>query len=83
MVDAGVPKEHARMVLPLGTRVNCTVSMNLRSFFHLLEIRGAGDAQGEINYLTYNMAQAFASVYPDLAEIYFEHSFMKPKRLSP
>lgn len=83
MVEAGVPKEHARMILPLGTRVNCTVSMNLRSFLHLLEIRGAGDAQGEINFLVYNMACEVVDSMPRVMEIYFENVFMKPKRLAP
>lgn len=83
MVDSGMPKEYARMILPLGTRVNCTMSMNLRSFFHLLEIRGAGDAQNEVNFLMYNAGKEFVERMPFLAEIYFENAFMKPKRLAP
>lgn len=83
MIEAGVPKEHARMILPLGTRVNATVSMNLRALFHLFEIRGAGDVQGETNFLAYNMAKEFEEQYPVISEVYFKNCFMNPKRLSP
>jgi thymidylate synthase (FAD) len=51
LVQHGVPKEDARMVLPIGTKVNITVSGNARAFLHLLSIRGKADAQWEIREL--------------------------------
>jgi len=51
LVQHGVPKEDARMVLPIGTKVNITVSGNARAFLHLLSIRGKADAQWEIRDL--------------------------------
>jgi len=83
MVDAGVPKEDARMGLPIGTRVNATMSMNLRHLLHILDIRGAGDAQGEINYLSYQMAQEILDAMPRIMEIYFDEMYMRKNRLSP
>ena len=55
MVSAGVPKEDARMVLPIGTSVNITVSGNARSFLHLVNLRGKADAQWEIRELANEM----------------------------
>ncbi len=83
MVDAGVPKEHARMGLPIGTRVNATMTMNLRHLLHILDIRGAGDAQGEINYLAYQMAKETEKAMPRVMEIYFDEMYMRKNRLSP
>lgn len=83
MVDAGVPKEDARMGLPIGTRVNGTMSMNLRHLLHIIDIRGAGDAQGEINYLSYQMAQEAYDAMPRILDIYFEDMYMRKNRLSP
>lgn len=83
MVDAGVPREDARMGLPIGTRVNGTMTMNLRHLLHLLDMRGAGDAQNEINYLAYQMAKETHDVLPRVLDIYFEDMYMRKNRLSP
>jgi len=52
LVDAGVPKEDARMLLPIGTKVNLTFSMNARTVMHLLDMRLKADAQWEIRRLS-------------------------------
>lgn len=52
LVDEGVPKEDARFVLPIGTPVNMTVSLNARALMHVLNLRGKGDAQWEIRALS-------------------------------
>lgn len=51
MVDAGVPKEAARYILPLGTPVNITASGNLRSWLHVLALRDKPDVQPETRQL--------------------------------
>lgn len=48
LVDAGVPKEDARMLLPIGTKVNLTFSKNARAVMHLLDMRLKADDQWEI-----------------------------------
>ncbi len=83
MVDAGVPKEDARMGLPIGTRVNATMSMNLRALLHIIDIRGAGDAQSEINYLSYQLAEETEESMPRIMDIYFDDMYMRKNRLSP
>ena len=52
LVEAGVPKEDARMLLPIGTKVNMTFSMNARSLMHLLDMRLKADAQWEVRELS-------------------------------
>lgn len=52
LVSAGVPREDARMVLPIGTKVNLTFSMNARSLMHLLDMRLKADSQWEIRELS-------------------------------
>jgi len=51
LVEAGVPKEDARMLLPIGTKVNMTFTMNARSLMHLFDMRLKADAQWEIRTL--------------------------------
>lgn len=52
MVEAGIPKEDARYKLPLGAKVNVVMSGNLRTFMHVLNMRGKANAQWEIRELT-------------------------------
>jgi len=47
MVEAGVPKEDARFILPIGTKVNFTVSVNARMLLHIEDMRKTGEAQWE------------------------------------
>jgi thymidylate synthase (FAD) len=47
--ELGVPAEDARVVLGMGTQINMTMSANLRTYLHILNLReSAGDAQWEI-----------------------------------
>jgi thymidylate synthase (FAD) len=49
MLDAGVAKEQARLVLPFGAcYYEAYVTMNARSLENFLRLRRAGDAQSEI-----------------------------------
>jgi thymidylate synthase (FAD) len=52
MVEAGVPEEDARYILPLGTKVNLSVSGNLRAWLHVLDLRHSGAAQWEVRELS-------------------------------
>lgn len=64
LVEMGVPEEDARMVLPIATKVNVVASMNLRTAFHIISMRGAGDAQSEIRELAGHIERAVAEVAP-------------------
>lgn len=64
LVAAGVPKEDARMLLPIGTKVNLTFSMNARSLMHLLDMRLKADSQWEIRELSRRTLEAAKAWMP-------------------
>ncbi len=55
LVEAGVPKEDARYLMPEATPVNGTMTVNARSLMHIIAIRSFGDAQWEIRDLASQM----------------------------
>lgn len=80
LVDAGVPKEDARMLLPLGTRVNMTFSMNARALMHLLDMRMKADAQWEVRRLSRRVLEECKEWMPYTFETYEEKH---PSKLAP
>ena len=80
LVDAGVPKEDARMLLPLGTHVNLTFSMNARAIMHLLDMRLKADAQWEIRDLSRRVLEACQEWMPYTFTRYEENH---PYKLAP
>lgn len=46
----GIAEEHARNVLPTCYRQNACITGNIRSWFHLLDVRLKGDAQWEARW---------------------------------
>jgi thymidylate synthase (FAD) len=80
MVDAGIPKEDARFILPLGTTVNMTFSGNARTFLHLLNMRNKLNAQWEVRELSEALLNELFEWAPYTFEWYDEN---KPHRLSP
>lgn len=48
LLRAGIPKEDARYVLPLGVETSIVVSANLREWRHIIKLRGSKEAQWEI-----------------------------------
>lgn len=80
MVEHGVPKEDARFVLPIGTRVNLTVSMNARMLLHVEDMRKKADAQWEIREMTEMVHDEFADWMPMTAHLYDQHG---PHKLAP
>lgn len=49
--DQGVAEEHARYVLPTSYFQNVCLTGNIRSWFHLLDVRSKKDAQEEIQWV--------------------------------
>ena len=81
MVEAGVPKEDARFMLPIGTTVNMSVSLNARALLHIANIREKADSQWEIRELTNNVVdEAFKDWMPMTYHIYNQQ---KPLQLAP
>ncbi len=84
LVGAGMPKEDARMLLPIGTKVNVTSSMNVRAAFHIISMRGAGDAQAEIQELADGIREIIREQMPITTRIWEENrSAIERQRLSP
>lgn len=80
MVEAGVPKEDARFLLPTGTKVNLTMSMNARTILHIQNMRNAANAQWEARELSQKLFEEFKDWMPRTAELYEEHG---PQPLAP
>ena len=80
MVAAGIPKEDARFVLPLGTPVNMTVSGNARTFMHLLDMRKKQNAQWEIRELSEQIIEELLEWMP---YTYTRYEKYAPHKLSP
>lgn len=79
MVDAGIPKEDARFVLPLGTPVNMTFSGNARTFMHLMDMRKKPNAQWEVRELSERLFEELREWMPYT----FSHYAEKPHKLAP
>jgi len=79
-VEAGIPKEDARFVLPVGTPVNMTFSGNARTFLHLLDMRRKLNAQWEIRELSERLLEELSDWMPFTFTYYQENG---PNRLGP
>ncbi len=63
-LDLGVPKECARVILPLGRYSKMRATGNLRGWLALLTLRGAPDAQFEFQNYAHVVAGIVAEVFP-------------------
>ena len=68
MVEAGIPAEDARAVLPNAATSSLVVSLNLRELMHLAQLRLCTNAQLEIRTLVRRMCDAVLEEEPWLKE---------------
>lgn len=61
LLEAGIPAEDARYVLPNAAKTDIVVTMNLREFMHFYKLRSDLHAQWEIRDLAHEMLQAVRS----------------------
>lgn len=80
MVADGVPKEDARFVLPIGTVVNWSMTMNATALLHIANVRSKANAQWEARELTSAVLDSFAEWMPHTAYLWDEHG---PMPLTP
>lgn len=66
MIEAGIPKEDARYVLPSSVLSNITVTMNTRELRHFFGLRCCSRAQWEIRSLANQMLALCKDVAPNL-----------------
>lgn len=55
MVQCGVSPDEARYILPMGTKTDIVVTMNMREFFHFLDLRLDKAANIEMQTLAMHM----------------------------
>lgn len=62
----GVTEEHARYVLPTSYLQNVCLTGNIRSWFHLLDVRSKSDAQQEVRWVMELVAHHVKNWIPEL-----------------
>ena len=83
LLDHGVAPENARMVLPIGTKVNMVMSMNARMLMHVADMRAAADSQWEIREMTERVLDLAEEWCPITFEYYNDHLKGRKNRLAP
>lgn len=68
MLEAGVAKECARMILPMATQTTIYMSGSIRSWIHLLDIRDDAHAQLEIQLIAKEMKKIFIEQLPIISK---------------
>ena len=64
LIEAGVAKECARMILPMATQTTLFMTGNLRSWIHLLQIRDDSHAQKEAQLIAKEIKKIFIKELP-------------------
>jgi len=68
MIDAGVPKEDARFILPIGSKTSLYFKTNFREFRHIIDIRDTEEAQWEIRELAEEFLAQLSEIAPSVFE---------------
>lgn len=66
MVDAGIPAEDARYLLPNATETKIVVTMNARELLHFFGVRCCERAQWEIRAMSVEMLKAVREIAPTI-----------------
>lgn len=65
LVQSGVAKECARMVLPLNTSTTIYMSGTIRSWIHYIELRSSEDTQKEHRTIALGVKEIFIKEFPN------------------
>jgi thymidylate synthase (FAD) len=68
LVDSGIAKECARMILPLSTQTTMYMSGSIRSWIHYLDIRCKQDTQKEHREIADKIKAIFNEQFPIVAQ---------------
>jgi thymidylate synthase (FAD) len=68
MIDNGIAKEVARMVLPLTTQTTMYMKGSLRSWIHYIELRAQENTQKEHRLIAEDCKKIFINNFPVIAE---------------
>lgn len=72
LLEMGVAKEQARIVLPVGLYTELVVTFDLRNLLHFLELRLDSHAQPEIQTVARQMLEHIRPIVPWTVEIFME-----------
>ena len=75
---AGVPKELARVHLPVGRYSRMWAKANLRNWLAFLTLRSDNHAQWEIRQFAYGVGWYIARVFPRTWKLFLDHDRKKP-----
>ena len=78
LLEAGIAKEQARIVLPLNTYTEFYFSCNARSLMNFLELRMASHAMYEIRMYAEAMFELWQSVMPFTADAFEYNGLLAP-----
>jgi thymidylate synthase (FAD) len=68
LLQAGVAREQARMVLPLATTTKIHMTGSIRSWIHFLELRDDEHAQKEIQLIAKEIKKHFTEQFPIISK---------------
>lgn len=68
LLEAGVARETARMVLPLATKTKIHMTGSIRSWIHFLDIRDDEHAQKEIRLVAQEIKRIFIENFPIISK---------------
>jgi thymidylate synthase (FAD) len=68
LLEAGVAREQARMVLPLATKTKIQMTGSIRSWIHFLELRDDSHAQKEIQLIAKEIKKQLKKEIPIIAK---------------
>jgi thymidylate synthase (FAD) len=69
LIEAGVAKECARMVLPLSTQTTMYMLGSIRSWIHYLDIRCKQDTQKEHRQIALDIQKIFIKNFPNISSV--------------
>ena len=68
LLEAGVAREQARMILPLATTTKIHMTGSIRSWIHFLELRDDEHAQKEIQLIAKEIKKHFREQFPIISK---------------
>jgi len=68
LIENGIARECARMILPLNTQTTLYMSGSVRSFIHYIELRSKEDTQREHRDIALWMRDIFKNTFPTIAK---------------
>lgn len=69
LIDSGIAKECARMILPLNTQTTIYMSGTLRSWIHYLDLRCSFDTQKEHREVALSIKKRLEEVFPETFKV--------------